>query len=185
MADDNRMLGSFNLDGIPPAPRGVPKIEVTFDIDANGVLNVSAKDMGTRQGAADPHRGLVRHDQGRGREDEARRRDCTPTRTRRSASSPRPRTRPRPASTRSRRRCTEAGDKLTDSDKAPVNAAIAEGARTRCRGSDLAALKTATSELETASSAMAQHVYAKAGGSRAPSPAPDARAPRRRTAATT
>ncbi len=47
MASDNRSLGRFHLDGIPPAPRGIPKIEVTFDIDANGILHVSAKDMGT------------------------------------------------------------------------------------------------------------------------------------------
>ena len=47
MANDNRSIGTFHLDGIPPAPRGVPQIEVTFDIDANGVLNVSAKDKGT------------------------------------------------------------------------------------------------------------------------------------------
>ncbi len=47
MAADNRTLGRFHLDGIPPAPRGVPQIEVTFDIDANGILNVSAKDLGT------------------------------------------------------------------------------------------------------------------------------------------
>lgn len=47
MAKDNRKLGEFNLDGIPPAPRGVPQIEVTFDIDANGILNVSAKDKAT------------------------------------------------------------------------------------------------------------------------------------------
>jgi molecular chaperone DnaK len=47
MAKDNRKLGEFNLDGIPPAPRGVPQVEVTFDIDANGILNVSAKDKGT------------------------------------------------------------------------------------------------------------------------------------------
>jgi molecular chaperone DnaK len=47
MASANRTLGRFHLDGIPPAPRGVPKIEVTFDIDANGILHVSAKDMGT------------------------------------------------------------------------------------------------------------------------------------------
>ncbi len=47
MAADNRTLGRFHLDGIPPAPRGIPKIEVTFDIDANGILHVSAKDMGT------------------------------------------------------------------------------------------------------------------------------------------
>src|SRR5207247_6250331 len=47
MAADNRLLGQFNLEGIPPAPRGLPQIEVTFDIDANGILNVSAKDKGT------------------------------------------------------------------------------------------------------------------------------------------
>src|SRR5690606_8543205 len=47
MADANRSLGKFNLTGIPPAPRGVPQIEVTFDIDANGILNVSAKDLAT------------------------------------------------------------------------------------------------------------------------------------------
>ena len=47
MAEGNRMLGLFNLDGIPPAPRGVPQVEVTFDIDANGIVNVSAKDLGS------------------------------------------------------------------------------------------------------------------------------------------
>ena len=47
MARDNKNLGTFKLDGIPPAPRGTPQIEVTFDIDANGILHVSAKDLGT------------------------------------------------------------------------------------------------------------------------------------------
>jgi molecular chaperone DnaK len=47
MASDNRTLGKFHLVGIPPAPRGMPQVEVTFDIDANGIVNVSAKDMGT------------------------------------------------------------------------------------------------------------------------------------------
>jgi molecular chaperone DnaK len=47
MASDNKTLGKFHLVGIPPAPRGVPQIEVTFDIDANGIVNVSAKDVGT------------------------------------------------------------------------------------------------------------------------------------------
>src|SRR5207248_9688309 len=46
-ARDNRTLGRFNLDGIPPAPRGMPQIEVTFDIDANGILNVTAQDKAT------------------------------------------------------------------------------------------------------------------------------------------
>jgi molecular chaperone DnaK len=49
MAADNRLLGKFGLDSIPPAPRGVPQIEVTFDIDANGIVNVSAKDKGTNK----------------------------------------------------------------------------------------------------------------------------------------
>ena len=47
MAADNKTLGRFSLDGIPPAPRGIPKIEVTFDIDVNGIVHVSAKDLGT------------------------------------------------------------------------------------------------------------------------------------------
>ena len=47
MTKDNSLLGKFNLDGIPPAPRGVPQIEVTFDIDANGILNVAAVDKST------------------------------------------------------------------------------------------------------------------------------------------
>lgn len=51
MASDNISLGMFNLEGIPPAPRGVPQIEVTFDIDANGILNVTAKDLGTSKEA--------------------------------------------------------------------------------------------------------------------------------------
>ena len=49
MARDNRPLGKFHLIGLPPAPRGVPQIEVTFDIDANGIVNVSAKDMATQK----------------------------------------------------------------------------------------------------------------------------------------
>jgi len=49
MAKDNRTLGRFHLEGIPMAPRGVPQVEVTFDIDANGILNVSAKDLGTKK----------------------------------------------------------------------------------------------------------------------------------------
>ncbi|MDI6885592.1 MAG: molecular chaperone DnaK [archaeon] len=52
MASDNTSLGRFHLDGIPPAPRGIPQIEVTFDIDANGILNVTAKDLGTRREAS-------------------------------------------------------------------------------------------------------------------------------------
>ena len=49
MATDNKLLGSFMLVGIPPAPRGVPQVEVSFDIDANGIINVSARDRGTNK----------------------------------------------------------------------------------------------------------------------------------------
>lgn len=49
LAKDNRKLGEFNLDGIPPSPRGVPQVEVTFDIDANGILSVTAKDKATNK----------------------------------------------------------------------------------------------------------------------------------------
>ena len=59
MAKDNKTLGKFQLTGIPPAPRGVPQIEVTFDIDANGILNVTAKDKATSTEQHDPHRGVV------------------------------------------------------------------------------------------------------------------------------
>ena len=65
MAADNKTLGKFDLVGIPPAPRGVPQIEVTFDIDANGIVNVSGQGQGHRQGAADPHPGLGRPVRGR------------------------------------------------------------------------------------------------------------------------
>ena len=60
MAADNKMLGNFDLVGIPSAPRGVPQVEVTFDIDANGIVSVSAKDQGDEQGAADSHPGFRR-----------------------------------------------------------------------------------------------------------------------------
>ncbi len=60
MARDNRLLGQFNLEGLPPAPRGVPQIEVKFDIDANGILNVVGQGLGHRQGAHGPHRAVER-----------------------------------------------------------------------------------------------------------------------------
>jgi L1 cell adhesion molecule like protein len=61
MTRDNNLLGTFNLTGIPPAPRGVPKIEVTFDLDANGILNVSAKESSTGKS----ERITIQNDKGR------------------------------------------------------------------------------------------------------------------------
>jgi len=68
MASDNRTLGKFHLMGIPPAPRGMPQIEVTFDIDANGILNVSARITRRTRTKNHDHR-VHRPEQGRGRED--------------------------------------------------------------------------------------------------------------------
>jgi len=72
LARDNRLLGTFNLEGIPPAPRGMPQIEVTFNIDVNGILAVSAKGSGHTKGEQDHRPEFRRTEQGRDREDEAR-----------------------------------------------------------------------------------------------------------------
>ena len=74
LPSDNKKLGTFHLDGIPPAPRGMPQIEVTFDIDANGILHVSREGSRHRQGAENLHHRQQRPLQGRSREDAARRR---------------------------------------------------------------------------------------------------------------
>ena len=73
-AKDNRLLGTFNLEGIPPAPRGLPQIEVTFNVDVNGILTVSAKDKATGKENKIDRAERRRPEQGRDREDEARRR---------------------------------------------------------------------------------------------------------------
>ena len=104
MAADNKMLGQFDLVGLPPAPRGVPQIEVTFDIDANGIVNVSAKDKGTgkeQQIRIQASGGLSR---GRHREDGQGRRGARRGGQEAQGRRSRPRTTPRRWSTRPRRR---------------------------------------------------------------------------------
>ena len=91
---DNRTLGKFLLDGIPPAPRGVPQIEVTFDIDANGILNVSAQGPRHQQGAEDPDRGLLGAERDGDREDAARGRGARRRGQQAQGRWPRPGTRP-------------------------------------------------------------------------------------------
>ena len=68
MANDNKLLGQFDLVGIPPAPRGMPQVEVTFDIDANGIVHVSAKDLAHAKGTVHQDHGIQRLEQGRSRE---------------------------------------------------------------------------------------------------------------------
>ncbi len=103
MAADNKLLGQFDLVGIPPAPRGVPQIEVTFDIDANGIVNVSAKDKGTgkeQQIRIQASGGLSDTEIEKMVQDA----ESTPKRTRSGASSSRRGTRPRRSSIPARRR---------------------------------------------------------------------------------
>ena len=102
LSRDNKNLGTFHLDGIPPAPRGTPQIEVTFDIDANGILHVSRQGPRHRQGAENLHHRQLRPEQGRSREDAARRRNSTPRRTRRRRKRSRSRTTPTRSPTRAR-----------------------------------------------------------------------------------
>ncbi len=94
MAGDNRLLGQFNLEGLPPAPRGVPQIEVKFDIDANGILHVSAKDLGTGKEQTVRIEQMQRPLGGRDRAHAAARPTRTPRRTSRSGNWPSCGTRP-------------------------------------------------------------------------------------------
>ena len=139
MAGFNKTLGKFQLVGIPPAPRGVPQVEVTFDIDANGILSVSAKDLGTgneqkievRSGSGLADDEIERMVQGRRG---ARRRRPPAARARRRQE---PGARPR--STRSRSRCASTATRSTRSSSAPIETARrrpAHGARGRRRRGD-------------------------------------------------
>jgi molecular chaperone DnaK len=173
MARDNKQIGSFHLDGIPPAPRQVPKIEVAFDLDANGVLSVSAKDLGTskqQQIRIEGSSGLskdevekMKRDAELHADEDKQKREFADARNE--------------AESRIHlveKSLKEAGDKVTAADKAPIEAAINK-VREALKGTDVAALKSASAELEQMSSAMAQHLHSKAGaqpGTGAPEPGP-------------
>ncbi len=171
MANDNKLIGKFHLDGIPPAPRQVPQIEVTFEIDANGVLSVGAKDLGTGkehqiriEGAsgmnADEVAKMKRDAELHADEDKKKREFADAKNAAEGLIH------------QIEKMFTEAGDKLTETDKAPITAAIGKVKEAIGRN-DLAAVKAATAELQQSSQAMSQHMYAKAGGAGA-TPAGDA-----------
>jgi molecular chaperone DnaK len=160
MAADNKRIGQFHLDGIPPAPRGTPKIEVSFDLDANGVLSVSAKDMGTGkqqsiriEGSSGLNKDEVekmKRDAELHADEDKRKREFADAKNE--------------AENRIHlieKTLKDAGDKVSEGDKAPIDKAI-EKVREALKGTDVAALKAATSELEQVSSAMAQHLYSQA-----------------------
>ncbi|MFN9344390.1 MAG: molecular chaperone DnaK, partial [Planctomycetota bacterium] len=161
MAADNRLLGKFDLSGIPPAPRGVPQIEVKFDIDKNGILNVTAKDLGTgkeAQVAIKESSGLSKDEINRMQTDaeshaEEDRRKFELASARNEADN---------MCYQLEKMMKEHSEKLKDSDKAPLEAAMKK-VREAAEGEDIASIKSAVKELEAASHALSKLMYEKAG----------------------
>jgi molecular chaperone DnaK len=172
MAADNRMLGEFDLSGIPPAPRGVPQIEVKFDIDANGILNVSAKDLGTGKEQTitiKPSSGLSEEEIKRMQKDaeahaaeDKRKRELAEARNQADS-----------LSYETEKLIKEHGDKLSEGDKTAINSAI-EKVREKAEGDDLDALKAALDELQQASHALSKAMYEKSDAAGAPGAGPQA-----------
>lgn len=161
MAADNRLLGKFDLSGIPPAPRGVPQIEVKFDIDQNGILNVTAKDLGTGKQAnvaIKESSGLSKDEINRMQSDaeshaEEDRRKFELASARNEADN---------MCYQLEKMMKEHADKLKDSDKAPLEASMKK-VREMAEGDDVAGIKSAVKELEAASHALSKLMYEKAG----------------------
>ena len=160
MAADNKTLGKFQLTGIAPAPRGVPQIEVTFDIDANGIVNVSAKDLGTgaeQKITITASSNLSKEDIDKAvkeaeqyaAEDKARKDEVD---TRNNADQ---------VIYQSEKTLNEMGDKVTEADKAPVKEAI-DKLKAAQKGTDLAAIKAATDEVQKAFYAVSEKLYKNA-----------------------
>ncbi|MFP6668682.1 MAG: molecular chaperone DnaK [Pirellulales bacterium] len=160
MANANRLAGQFNLEGIPPAPRGVPQVQVKFDIDADGILNVSAKDLGTGKeqtvrieqssGLTDDEIERMRKDGEDHAEDDKRLRELAETRNKAEA-----------MCFELEKMMKEHEDKLGDADKEPLKAAV-EKTREAAKGDDVEQIKSAISELEQASHALSKVLYESA-----------------------
>jgi len=166
MAADNRFLGKFDLQGIPPSRMGTPQIEVTFNLDANGILNVSAKDKGTGKEQT------VRIESGGGlSKDEIERmqRDAESH----AADDKKKRDLAEARNTAEQRvyqlekTLDEHREKLSDADKQAVQAAILAVNEAK-KGEDVTAINTAVDNLGRASQAMAEHIYAANAGNGAP-----------------
>ena len=159
-AADNKKIGNFKLDGIPPAPRGVPQIEVTFDIDANGILNVSAKDLGTgkeQKITITASSGLSKEEVERMRKDaEAHAADDEKRKEEVEA-----RNRADSLAFQVEKTLKESGDKIAADKKAPVEKALAD-LKDALKGSDTAAIKAKEEALMKAMEPIAQEMYAHA-----------------------
>lgn len=160
LSNDNRSLGLFNLEGIPPAPRGVPQVEVTFDIDANGIVHVSAKDLGTGKEqkiriesssglSKDEIDKLVKDAQAHATEDKQKHELIT---SRNQLDN---------LIYATEKSLKENGDKATAEEKQKIEDAIKE-AREALKSDDKSKLDAATQAISTASQSFAQKIYADA-----------------------
>ena len=162
LAKDNKSIGRFHLDGIPTAQRGVPQVEVTFDIDANGILNVSAKDKGTGKVQSiriEASSGLSDEDIKRMRDEAAANADADKNEKERidklnQADS---------TIFQTEKQLQELGDKIPAEKKAPIEAALAT-LKTAHAAKDIAAIDTAMTELNTLFQAASQDMYNAQGG---------------------
>ena len=165
MARDNKTLGTFHLDGIPPAPRGVPQVEVTFDIDANGILNVSAKDLGSGKeqkisitgssGLTKEEVEKLRKDAEAHAEDDRKAREAAEIRN--NADN---------LAYQCEKQLRELGDKLSADQKQGVEAAIKD-VRDKLNGNDADAIKSATEELQTRFQNISAELYKQAASQKA------------------
>jgi molecular chaperone DnaK len=160
MADDNMTLGRFRLDGIPAAPRGLPQVEVTFDIDANGILNVAARDKASGREqkvtiTASTH--LSQQDVER-MVDEAKRNSAEDRKRRELVEA---RNGADTLAYQAEKSLQELGDKVPAADRTQIEGRIAE-LRKAAEGEDVAAIKRLTEELQQATYAMSQQLYAQA-----------------------
>jgi len=157
MVSGNRTIGKFHLDGIPPAPMGVPQIEVTFDIDANGILHVSAKDLGTgkeQKITISASSGLSKDEVERLRKDAESHADDD----RRLREEAEIRNEGDNAVYRTEKLVKEAGDKLPPAEKAKIEDAV-KGVREALKGNDSAAIKSATEKLTEVWQALSADLY--------------------------
>ncbi|MEJ2314671.1 MAG: Hsp70 family protein, partial [Nitrospirota bacterium] len=161
MFSDNKLLGVFELVGIPPAPRGIPQIEVTFDIDANGILHVSAKDLGTGKEQSikiTASSGLSEEEIKRMEKDAES--HAAEDKNKRQLAEAR-----NEADTliySVEKSLTDYGDKLTAEEKKAIEEALEECKKARDTGTDAEAIKSAVGKLTTASHKMAEHIYKEA-----------------------
>jgi molecular chaperone DnaK len=159
MADGNMTLGRFRLDGIPPAPRGMPQIEVTFDIDANGILNVAARDKATgkeQKVTITASTNLSKEDIGR-MVDEAKKHASEDQKLRELAEA---RNMGDNMAYQAEKALRELGDKVPANDRQQIEDKI-KSLREAIKGEDLSHIKRLTEELQQASYALSQQLYAQ------------------------